>query len=309
MIVVRSDVQPSADASEDAERRALVLSIVAAAALGSVAVAWGVFAESRVLLFDGLFLVLGIVLSSLSLLAAAAAGSAPSRAFPFGKRAAMPLAIGVQGAALLGTLLYAAVDAVVVIRGGGVEVSPGTVLGYGAGSAAVSLVVVWRLRRTSTSELVLAEVAQWRAGALLSAVIAVGGLVAVLLDGSAGARFVPFADPLLVLVACALTAPVPLRMLRDSGLELLEAAPPTEVQAAVVEAALEARSRFGLPEPQIAATKLGDRLYVEVVFVVADDRPVSDEDAVRRAIVHRLASLGYDVWANIELTTDRGLAI
>jgi cation diffusion facilitator family transporter len=290
------------------EQRALRESIISSALLGTVALVWGVLAESRVLLFDGIYTVLGLLLSGLSLLAAAASAAPPTRNFPFGKKAATPLAVGVQGAALLGTLLYAVADAVTVIRGGGTDVAPGTVLAYGGLSAAVALLVTWRMGRLSDSELVQAERAQWKAGASLSAVIAVGGAITLLLDGSGWDGAVVYADPVLVLIACVLVAPVPFRLLRAAGLELLEGAAPPEVQAAVDEAVRQVRAAHALPEPFVAVTKLGGRLYLEVVFVVDDTWKVSDEDAVRHAIIDDLRPLGYDIWANVELTTDAHLA-
>lgn len=283
-------------------------SIASSAVLGALAVFWGVVAESRVLLFDGIYIVLGILLSGLSLLAAAAAKAAPTRRFPFGKKAATPLAIGVQGAALFGTLLFAAADAVIVIREGGADTAPGVVLAYGLVSAVASALVVWRMSRLSASELVTAERAQWNAGATLSAIIALGGAIALWLDGTSWDGAVAYADPVLVLIGCALIAPVPFRLLRAAGLELLEAAPPPAVQAEVATAITHAREQFELPEPHVAATKLGGRLYLEVIFVVAGSWQVSDEDAVRHAIIDRLALLNYDVWANVELTTDVDLA-
>lgn len=290
------------------ERRALRESIISSALLSVVALVWGVAAQSRVLLFDGIFSLLGILLSGLSLLAAAAAAAPPTRSFPFGKRAATPLAIGVQGAALLGTLLYAAADAITVIRGGGADVAPGTVLAYGVTTTVLSLLVTWRMGRLSRSELVLAEQAQWRAGASLSAVIAIGGAIALVLDGGAWDEAVDYADPVLVLIACALIAPVPFRLLRTAGLELLEGAAPAEVQDVVTDIVTRVRALHTLPEPYLAVTKLGSRLYLEIIFVVDDTWTVSDEDAVRRAVIDELAPLGYDIWANVELTTDVHLA-
>jgi predicted Co/Zn/Cd cation transporter (cation efflux family) len=59
----------------------------------------------------------------------------------------------------------------------------------------------------------------------------------------------------------------------------------------------------------VRATKLGRRLYVEVDFVVAEHHwDVDDEDRVRRAVTDALEALPFDVWANVELTTDRELA-
>ena len=290
------------------ERRALHESIAGAAVLGTLAVAWGIAAQSRVLLFDGAFILLGIVLSALSLMAARAAADVPSARFPFGKAAVTPLAIAVQGVALLGTLVYAAVDAVAVITAGGADVEPGTVLAYGLITMTCSYAVSrWLTRRAPDSELVAAEVAQWRAGALLSLVFAAGGgLALALADVGEVVRYV---DPVLVLVACLVLLPIPLRLLRAAGLELLEAEPPAEVRRVLAEAVAAVRDEFGLDEPFVRSTKLGSRLYVEVDFVVPHGAwDVTGEDRVRRALIGHLEPLGYDLWANVELTSDPELA-
>ncbi|HQY34111.1 MAG TPA: cation transporter [Actinotalea sp.] len=292
------------------ERRALVGSILAAAVLGVLALGWGIAAQSRVLLFDGVFILLGIVLSGLSLMAARTADSAPSARFPFGKQAVTPLAIAIQGAALLGTLVYAAADAVAIIVAGGSDVAAGTVALYGLISLACSYGVSrWLTHRAPASELVAAEVAQWRAGALLSAVYTLGAALALVLGRWAPEEALRYLDPVLVLVACGLLVAIPLRLLHGAGLELLEAAPPPDVAAALDAAILEVRAEFGLADPFVRATKLGERVYVEVDFVVpAGAWDVSGEDRVRRALIDRLEVLGYELWANVELTTDVALA-
>ena len=290
------------------ERRALHESIAGAAVLGTVAVVWGIAAQSRVLLFDGAFILLGIVLSALSLMASRAAADVPSARFPFGKAAVTPLAIAVQGVALLGTLIYAAVDAVAVITAGGADVEPGTVLAYGLITMTCSYAIArWLAHRAPDSELVGAEVAQWRAGALLSLVFAAGGGLALAL--SSVGDLVRYVDPALVLVACLVLLPIPLRLLRAAGLELLEAEPPAEVRRVLAEAVASVRAEFGLGEPLVRSTKLGSRLYVEVDFVVPEGAwDVTGEDRVRSAIIGRLEPLGYDLWANVELTSDPELA-
>ena len=290
------------------ERRAIHESIAGAAVLGTLAIVWGIAAQSRVLLFDGAFILLGIVLSALSLMAARAAADVPSARFPFGKAAVTPLAIAVQGVALLGTLIYAAIDAVAVITAGGADVEPGTVLAYGLITMTCSYAVSrWLTGRAPDSELVAAEVAQWRAGALLSLVFAAGGgLALALADVGDVVRYV---DPVLVLVACLVLLPIPLRLLRAAALELLEAEPPADVRRALAEAVTSVRAEFGLDEPFVRSTKLGSRLYVEVDFVVPEGAwDVTGEDRVRRALIGRLEPLGYDLWANVELTADPQLA-
>lgn len=296
-----------------AERAALLVSVAASAVAGGGAVVWGVLAASGVLVFDGVFLLAGILLSAVSLAAARTAAAPPTVEYPFGKHAVTPLAVALQGAALLGTVAYAVADAVTTLLAGGSDASPSTMLVYGVTSGAVSVAVAWWLRRRAPgSDLVEAEVAQWRAGAVLSAVVGLGGAAALVLDARGVTTATAYADPVLLLVACAVILPVPVRLVRAAARELLEAAPPAPVRDALARAVADARAEFGLPEPVVRATKLGRRLYVEVDFVVAPGTwDVDAEDRVRRAVTSRLdglGGLGGDVWATVEVTTDPGLA-
>jgi predicted Co/Zn/Cd cation transporter (cation efflux family) len=292
------------------EARALRLSVYASLLVGVVGLTWGLAVDSRVILFDGVFTIFGTALSGLSLAASWAAGLRPDERYPFGREAVIPVAIVVQGAALTGTLVYAAFDSIALILAGGTDAAPLSVIGYGLLTLAVAIGMAVGLRRLAPrSELAAAEADQWRAGALLSGIIAVGAAAATGAAAAGWHSLVPYADPVLVLVAVVVLAPVPWRLLQAGGREILEAAPPAAVRGAIDSAAAAAAAEFGLGEPIIRATKLGRRLYVEVDFVVADGEwDVAGEDRVRRALIGALTPLGYDIWANVELTTDPELA-
>lgn len=292
------------------ESLALRLSVAASLAIGVVGVVWGLAVDSRIMLFDGLFTFIGTALSLLSLAASRMASVRGSKAYPFGLHASVPIAVVIQGAALLGTLAFALADAVGLLFRGGTEAPKAAVVAYAMLASAVSLAVALALSRLCPeSELVRAETDQWKAGAVLSVLIGVGaaaalGLVALGVDWLA-----PYGDPVLVILAALALAPVALRMVRTGGRELLEAAPPADLNAAISSAAREVGLDRGLNEPVIRATKLGRRLYLEVDYLVDAGRwDVSDEDDVRHDLLARLDGLGYDLWASIELTTDPELA-
>ncbi len=292
------------------EARALRLSVYASLLVGAVGIAWGLAVDSRVVLFDGIFTIFGTALSGLSLLASWAAGLEADERYPFGRGAVIPVAVLIQGAALLATLAYAAFDSVSLILAGGSDAAPLSVVGYGLLTLAVAIGVVVALPRLAPqSELAAAEAAQWRAGAMLSGIIALGAAAA---SGAAAAgldRVVAYADPALVLVAVVVLAPVPWRLLRAGGREILEAAPTAEVRRSIDAAAERTRAEFDLGKPMVRATKLGRRLYVEVDFLVAaGEWDVSEEDRVRRSLISALTPLGLEVWASVELTTDPDLA-
>ena len=258
---------------------------------------------------DGAYALIGVGIAGVSLRVAHAVAVGPTRRFPFGRDALTPLTVVGQGVALAATLFYAAADAVTVIREGGSPVTAGNVAAYGIVTGVLSVGTAWWLHRTAPrSDLVDAEAAQWRADAVLSAVMLGGAAVAFGLVRAGRPELTVYVDPALVLLACAILVPTPLRLLRSGTVELLEGVPPAEITDAACAAVEEVRARFGLDEPIVRLHKLGRKLYVEVDFVVEPGEwDVSEEDAVRRAVIEALAPLGLDVWAYVELTTDVSL--
>jgi len=85
------------------EANALRLSAGAGLALAVVGIVWGLAVASQIILFDGLYAVLGFVLSWLGIRAAAKVEAGPTQRYPFGREALAPLVVGVQALVLLGT--------------------------------------------------------------------------------------------------------------------------------------------------------------------------------------------------------------
>jgi predicted Co/Zn/Cd cation transporter (cation efflux family) len=293
------------------EQRSLRWSMAAAVVLSVLGVTWGVVTSSQVILFDGMYGVLGIGLTWLSMVASRLVVAAPTPKYPFGREALAPLVIAVQGVALLAACVYASIDAVVAIAHGGNEVAAGSALGYGVVTG-LGTVVAWLLLRgpASRSELLAAERAQWLASVALSLAVIVAFTLVIALERGGLTTASRYVDPVLVLLVCAALMPVPVRMVRTTLVELLEGAPDPEVQAPVRAAVHDVRELFGLDEPYLRMTKVGNKLYVEADFVVPPGEwHVDDEDRIRRAVLERLAPLPYAIWLNVELTSDPGLAL
>lgn len=297
--------------SAERERKALRYSMAAAIALAAMAAVWGWISQSQVILLDGLYALIGIVLTWMSLRVSAIADSGPSARFPFGKDALIPVVIAVQGMALLATLTYAAVEAIRVILGGGADVTAGSLVAYGSISTVAS-VAIWRYmgRVDNTSDLLAAETRQWGASAAFSALVAVGAVVAIILgrtDFSDADRYV---DSVLVLAGCVMLIPQPFSLLRTALVELLEGAPSEQIQMHIRDAVSVVRDEFALEEPTLTMSKVGRKLYIEAIFLVPPHTwEIDGEDAVRRTFAKNLADLPYHPWLNIELTTDPAMML
>lgn len=290
------------------EQTVLRLSMLVTLLLAVIGVVWGLLAGAQVILFDGIYALLGVLLTGVSLAAARVSRLRPSARFPFGLEAVVPLAVGLQGAALLGTVAFASVEAVRIILEGGSEVAADAVAAYGALTTLVCFLTWgWIRRGAPGSDLLAAEAQAWWASALLSVVVLVGAMTALALRALGVRGIEQFVDPVLVLVACALLLPTPLGMLRGTLVELLEGAPSAEVMDRVTGAIARVRAAHGLPEPVLRVSKLGRKLYIEADFVVDDSWDVAGEDDVRRAVADAVRDLPFDVWLNVELTTDPAL--
>lgn len=288
------------------EQRLLTTSIVVASVIAVLGVGWGWYAGSQAIIFDGAYTALGLLLSWLSLRASRIVAAGPTDAYPFGREALAPLVIMIQGVALLGTLGYAAIASVLSIIHGGSEVEAGAGMLYGAATGAAALAVWLYLRRYArSSELVGAEAAQWLAGTAMSAGMLVAFGIAAAVGGTPAAWVAAYVDPALVVIAAVALFRIPLRMVRDTGRELLEGAPPESIQAPIRDLVARVSEEQGLDAPLVRMAKLGAKLYLEVDYVVPAGRyDTAFADQVRHALRDALARQPLDVWLNVDLSTD-----
>lgn len=288
---------------EGIERRPLLFSICATTALGALGVVWGVVSGSQMILLDGAYGIVGTITSWLLLRASAMSVEGPSRRFPFGREAATPLAIGVQGFVMLATLLYAAYEAVLVILDGGSDVTAGSAIIY-AVIVTVSCIAVWQwLRRSAgSSDLLLAEAAGWRVAALRGVGMVIGfGLLWFLVD-STWEDAAPYIDPGMVLLTCVLFISTPIGMIRSTYVELMEGTPADHIRKPVEDAVATVRRDYDLDEPDVRITKIGPKLYVEINGTAAPGVTIRQENEVRQSLRRRLdETLPYEVWLNLEL--------
>lgn len=286
-----------------AERGALVRSILVTAVLGSIGVVWGIVTGSQMILLDGVYAVIGIIISWLLMRASSMAEEGPTSRYPYGREGVTPLVIGVQGFVLLATLIYAAAEGVYTIRAGGSEVDPGPALAYGVVTAGVSLVFWrWLVGRSANSDLITAESTGWKVAALRGVGMSVGFVVLWILTDSSWHRAAPYVDPVMVLITCVAFLPAPLRMVRGTILELLEGAPAHDIQQPVLDIVREVFREFEIDEPDVRMTKIGPKLYVEIDASARPDATITDEHRVRTALRARLEALPFDLWLNFELT-------
>ena len=287
------------------DRRVLHASIVASAAIGTLGVAWGISTGSQMIVLDGAYAVVGIALSLLLLRATTVAAIDPSNRFPYGLRAATPLAVGTQGFALLATLLYATYDALMTIRDGGSEVSAGWAVLYGVIVTVFSVTfAMWVRRSVGGSDVIAAESAAWQIAAWTGVGMVLGfGLLAVAQHQSWDS-ITPWIDPGMVIVTSVALIGSPIGMIRTMFAELLEAAPIPALREPVEQSIADTMQSHGVARYESAVTKLGHRLYVDVTGWSDASSTIAYQENIRVELREALDAMPLDIWLNFDLRPD-----
>ncbi|MCH8505763.1 MAG: cation diffusion facilitator family transporter [Ectothiorhodospiraceae bacterium] len=297
------------------ENTSLMVSAAFAAVFAAAGIGWGLWMGSLMILFDGAYSLVSLLLSLLAIQAGRLVRRPGNVRFPFGYAALQPLVIAVKGIAIMLVCLLSFASAVRALVTGGTDIQTGMALLFTAinvvGCGICLLYLRWVLVRQRT-DLVHAEYQQWSMDTLLSAAVLAGFAAAFGLEQTRWAGLAVYADPVMVILVSGYFVLVPLRMTIGALRELLLAAPPHELQVQV-ERAL---NNLGLDRKQARVTKLGPYLLIELSVA---RRHKTSKGAVRFGRYRRLAGLPVrpvvlvrtasaqgDVWPSLETPGRRG---
>ncbi|SNR54596.1 Predicted Co/Zn/Cd cation transporter, cation efflux family [Haloechinothrix alba] len=294
--------------------RLILLSVWAGLFWAVLAIGWGLAVRSQMIVFDGLYSLISVLLSLLSLLSFRIIRKGQSKRFPFGRDALEPLTIIVKAIAIGTLCVYALSVAVMELLTGGREVNTGWAVAYAAvatGGCAVVAAYLGREQRAVRSDLVRAETTQWLMDTVLSAGVLAGFIAAAVLERTGYERLAAYVDPAMVALVCLLFLAMPLRLLVHGFREVLFMAPPRELGERVRRCIRQVQRRHGFDDSYLRSTKVDGQLVVEVDYIVGEhtpDRSVEVLDAIRREITDELSDLDYELWLTVSFTTDRAWA-
>ncbi|MGY8563478.1 cation transporter [Paracidovorax citrulli] len=310
---------PTTTFDSTTEQGVLRLSIAASFGVAAIAVAFGLYANSSLIIFDGIYGLIDVVMTWLSLLVVRLISmstnvdslqSRLNQRFTMGFWHLEPIVPGVSGTLMIGAAIYAGVNAVDAMMSGGREIALGPAIVF----ALISIIVegglalfVRRANRAIRSEFIALDAKNWMVAASMSAayLVAFGG--GWLLRGTEWAWLVPYIDPAILLLVCLFVVVAPLGTVRQALSDILLITP-VELQAHVDEVARGIVAKYGFIEHRSYVAKVGRGDQIELFFVVpANDPPrqLVEWDQLRDEIGEALGEESTDRWLTIMFTTDR----
>ncbi|MGR5195619.1 cation diffusion facilitator family transporter [Vibrio rotiferianus] len=281
------------DRTSKNENRILIFSALLASGFAVGGMVLGLLVGSIVIVFDGVYSLVSLLLTLLSL-AASYYISKPSKSiFPFGKAVLEPVVIAIKAAVILVVVAFSLFSAVTALMSGGREVDASIATIFGVVNVIGCGYAWWFMANKSrrfSSGLIDAEKKQWQMDTLLSVAVTVGFIAAWLVSLTPYAHYAVYADPMMMVLMGFYFLKVPFDMLVGALRELLMMTPSKELCQSVGKDVLEIEKVTEHQLKLAGVTKVGQELRVNVDVHIDDDTLELDTlEHTRKQLTKRLS--------------------
>ena len=281
------------------EQNILIFSACGALFFALLALIWGVLAKSQMIMFDGIYSFISLVLTGLYIYTAKSMAMGRDENFPFGRGQMEPMVVAVQSIALIVICIKAFSSAVISLFSGGQEMNNLSGMGYAA-IGVTGCFVGWHYitrmgtKGASKSELIRTQGAQWFMDALLSLAVLIGFFISYVMERTGYGYYARYMDPLMVIISVLFFIREPIVSLIDGIRGMLIMMPEKTVYSASKEAVKEIAKQKGFEDIILRLGKSGRELVYEISFVAKDPNnscSIGEMDAIHREVEVRLRNL------------------
>ncbi len=281
------------------EKRVLTFSALLASGFAGAGLVLGLLVGSLVIVFDGVYSLVSLLLTLLSLAVSRFIERPSKRQFPFGKAVLEPVVIAVKGSVILAIVSVSLYSAITAMFTGGREVDASIATLFGVVNILGCGYAWWHIANKSkrfSSGLIEAESKQWQMDTLLSVAVTLGFVTAWLVSISPFAQYAVYADPMMMILMSFYFIKVPLDMLLGALRELLMMKPDEAICNAVDKEVSALDKQVSQQLKVAAVTKVGRELRVNLdVHSKGKQVEVAELDKTRRVLKDKLSKLSLDL--------------
>ncbi|MBT3182601.1 MAG: cation transporter [Deltaproteobacteria bacterium] len=298
------------------EQNILMFSACSVSFFALLALVWGVLAKSQMIIFDGIYSSICLLMDALYYYTAKTITKGSSDKFPYGRMHMEPLVIMIQSAVLILICAKAFIVSVSSLFSGVGEINNLSGMGYAAIGVVGCLFSWWYIARTGKmkvpeSELVKTNAAHWKMDTLLSLAVMIGFFIAYLIERAGYVQYSPYVDPLMVMLAVLFFVRQPIVSFIEGIKGMLIMAPVRKISDISKKAMKEIAELEGFDDVIVRVGKSGRELVYEVSFIAQRSEKtysVDDMDRIHRGVENRLHEL-FDnpLWLHVSFVHDRKL--
>lgn len=301
--------------SENSESRILEFSIIGTIFFAAFGVIWGMFIKSKMIVFDGLYSLVSVGLSLLSLYVCNFIKVNNNKEFPFGKYILEPLVISINSVIIIIMCLLSLVDAIKVLLDGGNSVNPGLAIVYSVVSTVGSILVygfIVKAGKKQQSELIKLEGVQWLVDGAISAAVLGGFILAIIVSRTSFAHLTRYIDPMMLIVTSLVCLRLPIKTFWNSFKELIGGTVPYDIKNSVNKSVNGIKEEYKFYGAITKVLKIGRSVRIEVDFIFDKNSNIKDleeMDMIREKLNNEIQALNYCKNINVLFTSDKKACI
>lgn len=301
--------------SENSESRILEFSIIGTIFFAAFGVIWGMFIKSKMIVFDGLYSLISVGLSLLSLYVCNFIKINNNKEFPFGKYILEPLVISINSIVIIIMCLVSLIDAIKVLLDGGNAVSPGLAIIYSVVSTVGSIFVyrfILKEGKKQNSDLIKLEGVQWLIDGAISAAVLAGFILAIIASRTSFAHLTKYIDPIMVIVTSLVCLKVPIQTFYNSFKEIIGGTVPQDINNSVKKSVNGIKEEYNFYEAVTKVLKIGRSVRIEVDFIFDKDSNIKDleeMDMIREKLNNEIEALNYYKNINVLFTGHKEVCV
>lgn len=297
------------------ENKILKLSAAGALFFALLGIAWGWAIDSEMIIFDGMYSFVSLILSMLSLFISNYISRKEQDKFPFGKHILEPIVISVKSVVIGIMCIYSFIDAIKTIASGGNSIGYDVALIYSVISVLGCSFVYWCISHNGkklSSELLKAEGSQWLMDTVLSAGVLVGFIIASILSNTRFNFMNNYIDPTMVLITSLIFIRIPVKTFISSFKEIVSYSANEEINDDIQVLVKEIEKEYNFEDSITRVSKVGRALRIEIDFIYNDNSKLStldQMDYVREKLYKQMKHINYNKWLNVSFTGDKKWAL
>lgn len=257
--------------TQNIERKILSFSIISAFLFALTGSIWGILINSQIILFDGIYSFLSVILSAISLLASEIIKKEDDKMFQFGRSQVEPITIVFKSLIIISICVYAFVNAINSLFEGGRSVSSPSAILYSVFTTLACL-ICWLYvhkakKKIRNSGLLKIESKEWLMDTLLSSAVLIGFIFSYYVEKTSYSNLVVYFDPLMVIIVTLFFLKLPILDLINNIKELLLMAPDDELVENINNIVALVRDKYSFDDFLLRTAKRGRIISIEVNFI------------------------------------------
>lgn len=278
------------------EKSAIKLVLIGDVLMAVLGLTFYYLTNSQAILMDGVYPFIDLISGLLALRVVSMMTHQTSRAEPFGYAIFEPVLNFIKGILILLVIIFALYASIEAILNGGRHIAAdiavfysilASILGFGLSY------ILHRMNKTAESSLIDVDLQGWLIGSILSVAVGISFALAIWMQNAGFDHWVAYTDPIVILLLILLMVPIPLKILKENGLQIIGRTGSSE-KANEIEAQV-ASVMEDLPylDMKMRYLQAGRMVYVRVYVQMDPDLDFSlqKQDAFRDRLFQHLNDL------------------